>query len=206
MSSPVPAEWLRRWLAGALAVLIVAVPIGGQSSSSSSSSSGQANGSAKTKAEAARKPTGGKTASSGAGRGSPGETGWTDRVWAQQDCTDQAGICGFGGVAPMAQQLATLRTPAAYAGVEKYAHQHDGEASSAAYLALDTLICWTRTTPRRKATSPRRVRLAMCWLTTRSSLARRLTTKRGTTPLPKPCCAGSRALSRQHLQCTGSRT
>jgi soluble lytic murein transglycosylase len=36
----------------------------------------------------------------------------------------------------MAQQLATLRTPAAYAGVEKYAHQHDGEASSAAYLAL----------------------------------------------------------------------
>jgi soluble lytic murein transglycosylase len=36
----------------------------------------------------------------------------------------------------MAQQLAMLRTPAAYAGVEKYAHQHDGDASSAAYLAL----------------------------------------------------------------------
>jgi soluble lytic murein transglycosylase len=36
----------------------------------------------------------------------------------------------------MAQQLATLRTPAAYAGVEKYAHQRDGDASSAAYLAL----------------------------------------------------------------------
>jgi soluble lytic murein transglycosylase len=36
----------------------------------------------------------------------------------------------------MAQQLATLRTPAAYAGVEKYAHTHDGEAASAAYLAL----------------------------------------------------------------------
>jgi soluble lytic murein transglycosylase len=36
----------------------------------------------------------------------------------------------------MAQQLATLRTPAAYAGVEKYAHMHDGEAASAAYLAL----------------------------------------------------------------------
>ncbi len=36
----------------------------------------------------------------------------------------------------MAQQLATLRTPAAYAGVTKYAHQHDGEAASAAYLAL----------------------------------------------------------------------
>ena len=36
----------------------------------------------------------------------------------------------------MAQQLSTLRTPAAYAGVEKYAHTHDGEASAAAYLAL----------------------------------------------------------------------
>jgi len=37
---------------------------------------------------------------------------------------------------PMAQQLATLRMPAAYAGVSKYAHSHTGEAASAAYLAL----------------------------------------------------------------------
>jgi len=37
---------------------------------------------------------------------------------------------------PMAQQLATLRTPAAYAGVTAYAHSHTGEAAAAAYLAL----------------------------------------------------------------------
>ena len=37
---------------------------------------------------------------------------------------------------PMAQQLATLRTPAAYTGVTKYAHAHSGEAAAAAYLAL----------------------------------------------------------------------
>ena len=37
---------------------------------------------------------------------------------------------------PMAQQLANLRTPAAYAGVTKYAHAHTGDAASAAYLAL----------------------------------------------------------------------
>ena len=37
---------------------------------------------------------------------------------------------------PMAQQLATLRTPAAYAGVTKYAQEHHGEAAAAAYLAL----------------------------------------------------------------------
>jgi len=36
----------------------------------------------------------------------------------------------------MAQQLATMRTPAAYAGVLNYAHSHKGEAAAAAYLAL----------------------------------------------------------------------
>ena len=37
---------------------------------------------------------------------------------------------------PMAQQLATLRTPEAYAGVAAYAHSHSGAAAAAAYLAL----------------------------------------------------------------------
>jgi len=37
---------------------------------------------------------------------------------------------------PRAQQLATLRTPAAYSGGTAYARSHSGEASAAAYLAL----------------------------------------------------------------------
>jgi len=37
---------------------------------------------------------------------------------------------------PMAQQLATMRTAAAYAGVAAYAHRNTGEAAAAAYLAL----------------------------------------------------------------------
>lgn len=37
---------------------------------------------------------------------------------------------------PMAQQLAAVRTAAAYAGVAAYARQHQGEAAAAAYLAL----------------------------------------------------------------------
>jgi soluble lytic murein transglycosylase len=37
---------------------------------------------------------------------------------------------------PMAQQLAQMRTPAAYAGVTRYAKTHRGAAASAAYLAL----------------------------------------------------------------------
>jgi len=36
----------------------------------------------------------------------------------------------------MAQQLATMRTPAAYAGVSAWAHGHTGDAAAAAYLAL----------------------------------------------------------------------
>ena len=36
----------------------------------------------------------------------------------------------------MAQQLAMLRTPEAYAGVTAYARSHSGEAAAAAYLAL----------------------------------------------------------------------
>ncbi len=37
---------------------------------------------------------------------------------------------------PMAQQLANYRSPAAYAGVEAYAHAHSGAAAEAAWLAL----------------------------------------------------------------------
>jgi soluble lytic murein transglycosylase len=37
---------------------------------------------------------------------------------------------------PMAQELTTMRSPAAYTGVTAYAHSHTGEAASAAYLAL----------------------------------------------------------------------
>lgn len=36
----------------------------------------------------------------------------------------------------MAQQLASMRTPAAYAGVTAYARSHTGEASAAAYIAV----------------------------------------------------------------------
>lgn len=36
----------------------------------------------------------------------------------------------------MAQQLATMRTPPAYAGVTSYAQKHTGDAAGAAYLAL----------------------------------------------------------------------
>ena len=48
---------------------------------------------------------------------------------------------------PMAQELATMRSPAAYAGVTAYAHAHTGEAASAAYLALGHAYLLDRSYP-----------------------------------------------------------
>ena len=46
------------------------------------------------------------------------------------------GFVASAELRPMAQQLANLRTPAAYAGVTAYARKHTGDAAAAAYLAL----------------------------------------------------------------------
>jgi soluble lytic murein transglycosylase len=48
----------------------------------------------------------------------------------------QAAFVASTQLRPMAQELITMRSPAAYAGVTAYAHSHTGEAASAAYLAL----------------------------------------------------------------------
>ncbi len=47
----------------------------------------------------------------------------------------------------MAQQLATSRTPSAYAGVLNYAHSHTGDAAAAAYLALGHAYLLDRNDP-----------------------------------------------------------
>ncbi len=48
----------------------------------------------------------------------------------------QAAFVASSQLRPMAQELAQMRSPAAYAGVSSYARSHTGEASAAAYLAL----------------------------------------------------------------------
>jgi peptidoglycan lytic transglycosylase len=60
---------------------------------------------------------------------------------------------------PMAQQLATMRTPAAYAGVTSYAQRHTGDAAAAAYLALGHAYLLDRRYPD-AATSLRQARQA----------------------------------------------
>jgi len=48
---------------------------------------------------------------------------------------------------PMAQQLALLRTPAAYSGVTNFAHQNSGDAAEAAYMALGSAYLTDRKYP-----------------------------------------------------------
>ena len=92
--------------------------------------SGQAHGSAANKSKAAKTPAkpgakGKKTVSHSTRAARQARTARIKRAFVAST-----------ELRPMAQQLATLRTPAAYEGVSKYAHKHNGEAAAAAYLAL----------------------------------------------------------------------
>ena len=80
----------------------------------------------------------------------------------------------------MAQQLATLRTPAAYAGVSSYAHAH-----TAAKQPRLPILRWgmptlsTGALPRRRRIFSWRARRARSWRTTRTFWPRRPITKPG---------------------------
>lgn len=130
MNSSTPAPRLTRWLAGTLSVLMAAAPMGGQSpatsSGSASSTAQKSDGSAATKAKKTTKPAKGKKTSRRPGK----------RAGSARAAKIKLAFVASTELRPMAQQLATLRTPAAYAGVTKYAHAHEGEAAAAAYLAL----------------------------------------------------------------------
>ena len=112
-----------RWLFGALAALMAVVPAAGQPSSAAVAQP------ASPQAALSNKPTAKSTRPvRKKSRGGKSARARTARI--------KQAFVASAELRPMAQQLATLRTPAAYAGVSKYAHSHTGEAASAAYLAL----------------------------------------------------------------------
>src|ERR1700678_1718648 len=139
-----PTSWPTRGLAVALAALLAVAPVYGQSPTGAAGSSDPASNTTATKARRLTSPA--KSTAKGrkaAGRTRTGRAG-TARIRTAKGRTARRGRAAKIKLAfvastelrPMAQQLATLRTPAAYTGVAKYAHQHDGEAAAAAYLAL----------------------------------------------------------------------
>jgi soluble lytic murein transglycosylase len=106
-----------------MCLLVAAVPVLGQGDSGST-----------TKKHVAAKTTTGKKKSATAGhrvrhRGTPAERR------AKTARLKQAFVASTE-LRPMAQQLMTLRTAAAYSGVSVYAQHHTGDAAAAAYLAL----------------------------------------------------------------------
>lgn len=132
-----------RLLAAVLAVLIALSPL--------SALAAPASGSAHTKKKAAQSQSGAKKAKSGAAsskRTAAGKKGRqraraTSRSATRRKHAPSAkavrmkqAFVASAELRPMAQQLATMRTPVAYAGVTSYAQKHTGDAAAAAYLAL----------------------------------------------------------------------
>ncbi|MGD0294569.1 MAG: transglycosylase SLT domain-containing protein [Terracidiphilus sp.] len=136
-SSPTTVSQLAsRCLAVLLSFLMIVLPVAGQSSGGSATKpAGQSSSTAKKKpaqkSKKAAKPAG-QTHKAAKKPVSPA----VRAARRARAARIKLAFVASTELRPMAQQLATMRTPAAYAGVTKYAHQHTGEAAAAAYLAL----------------------------------------------------------------------
>ena len=85
------------------------------------------------KSSAAVKGAGKRTA---AGKQTRSKRAAVSKLAAQKNLKLRSAFVASSQLRPMAQQLASIRSPQAYQGVEIYARDHKGEAASAAYLAL----------------------------------------------------------------------
>jgi soluble lytic murein transglycosylase len=125
-----PARLFSRCVAGLLAMLISAAPLAAEASSGSAGSSAATSGAGKT-----HKATKHKTGHPASSRRKARRRG-TKAERTRRTARIKQAFVASTELRPMAQQLATLRTPAAYAGVTAYAHRQTGDAAAAAYLAL----------------------------------------------------------------------
>lgn len=129
---------LPRCLASVLSALFLVASVAAQSADSAGASGkstaaiSQKAGSTTSKASAAAKKTAGKSRTHSKRIGS---TRRKRRPSARAIRIKRAFVASTE-LRPMAQQLANLRTQAAYDGVTKYARAHSGDAAAAAYLAL----------------------------------------------------------------------
>lgn len=128
-----PGSFFRRVAAG-LALLFLLAGAGGMAYGQASPSAGT-HSSAKKKASPAKSKHS-KAASHGTVRHRHRRYRASRAVRREETARIRRAFVASSELRPMAQQLATLRTPAAYAGVTAYAHRHTGDAAAAAYLAL----------------------------------------------------------------------
>ena len=128
-----------RFVASLLSFLMVLQPLTGQTPGESTTKAAGASKAktAATKAKSTAKP--GKPVAASAKHKAPtsrARKSGSRAARAARTARIRQAFVASTELRPMAQQLGTLRTPAAYAGVTKYAHAHTGEAAAAAYLAL----------------------------------------------------------------------
>lgn len=121
--------WWARVLSGVLAGLLSVLPAGAQSSTV---------GTGQTAAPPPAKSTTKKAAAQGSTKhaGTKKMAHRKRRAPSARTRRIRRAFVASEQLEPMAQQLATMRTPEAYAGVAAYARKHTGEAAAAAYLAL----------------------------------------------------------------------
>jgi soluble lytic murein transglycosylase len=127
----VPARFASRGLAALLAGLLSVSPIYGWTTDSGASTAGSS--ASHTKKSASSKSKSG-TKSAAAHKKSR-QHGTKAQRMARTARIKRAFVASTE-LRPMAQQLATMRTPAAYSGVSAWAHTQTGDAAAAAYLAL----------------------------------------------------------------------
>jgi soluble lytic murein transglycosylase len=119
-----PSRFGKACLAGLVCLLVAAVPLTGRASEGAAASTKK-----KHTASAGAKKSGKASGRRSRRRGTPAERR------ARTARLKQAFVAS-SELRPMATQLQTMRTPAAYAGVTSYAQRHTGDAAAAAYLAL----------------------------------------------------------------------
>jgi soluble lytic murein transglycosylase len=126
-----------RWLAGGLSVLLALAPLSAEAMPGPSAQAGDSTTTAgSSSASQATRPTTPTKPSTKAGKKTPAKGPASRAARAARTARIHQAFVASTELRPMAQQLATLRTPAAYAGVAKYAKLHTGDAAATAYLAL----------------------------------------------------------------------
>ena len=141
-ASSVSAPAHVRLLAGLLAALLIVTPVASQSTDSTdkpkthTTSSTHATTKKKTSPATTKKHTPAHSTTSGRTRSSRVTSSRRHRAPSAREIRIKRAFVASADLRPMAQQLATMRTPAAYDGVTRFAHEHSGDAAAAAYLAL----------------------------------------------------------------------
>ena len=131
-----PARLLVRGAAGLLAAVILLGPVYGQGTGDPAAPSSKSSGTHSKKKVSTPSTGKKKPVSSAAARRKARHRRGTKAQRMARTARIKKAFVASTELRPMAQQLTTMRTPAAYAGVTAWAHRQTGDAAAAAYLAL----------------------------------------------------------------------